>query len=341
MAVPRLLWRVVENATLDTLRGESRGQYHIALGHPAGIDAFFAGLQQTPKELQGFIVDVPLEAAPGAPPLAAADLAVVFNGWQAERKEWRIPRQRPRTAYGLWRPGVGPQQNTTPGSDAIVLIRDEHSRFHARWLTAAQRAQLPASLQQALASQETGASIMNSAELAAVRVTAAIPAVPPAAPPVAPLPQPPATLGIPYQRVAPASSDPALPFTIDPDVSDRGTKAHADTQNALSDHVQACGLVPRSPGSSEPPYDLGWSREDTFFVAEVKSLTAENEERQLRLGLGQLLRYAHVLRAGGIDPVQPVLISEREPADHTWLSTCSSLGVIFAWPATFGESLGR
>lgn len=33
---------------------------------------------------------------------------------------------------------------------------------------------------------------------------------------------------------------------------------------------------------------------ETYWVAEVKSTTNENEEKQLRLGLGQVLRYHHV-----------------------------------------------
>ena len=49
----------------------------------------------------------------------------------------------------------------------------------------------------------------------------------------------------------------------------------------------------RSPVGQEPQYDLSWETPDATMVAEVKSLTARNEERQLRLGLGQVLRYRH------------------------------------------------
>jgi hypothetical protein len=51
----------------------------------------------------------------------------------------------------------------------------------------------------------------------------------------------------------------------------------------------------RTPRPDEPQYDLAWLAGDTLYVAEVKSLTAANEERQLRLGLGQVLRYTHLL----------------------------------------------
>jgi hypothetical protein len=341
VSVPRLLWRVVEAATLDTLRGRSRGQYHVALARPDGIEAFFAGISQTPKDLQGFTLDIPLEAAPGPPPVPATTLSVVFNGWQAERKEWRIPSQRPTTAYPLWRPGVGPQANIAPGTDVILLLRDEWDRFHARWLTSTERAQLPPAIQARIAAHETGTSVLTAGELTAVRAAAGIPAAqPPARRQVARPPQRPTAVGVPYRRAsAPARRiRRATPFSVDPDLVDRGTRAHVDTQNALSDHLQGRGLTPRSPAAGEPPYDLGWEEEDTFFIAEVKSLSPANEERQLRLGLGQLLRYAHVMRSIGIDPIQPVLAAEGEPTDLTWLNTCAELTVILTWPQRFGRA---
>jgi hypothetical protein len=42
-------------------------------------------------------------------------------------------------------------------------------------------------------------------------------------------------------------------------------------------------------------FDLAWQIGRTLFVAQVKSLTLRNEEKQLRLGLGQVLRYADLL----------------------------------------------
>jgi hypothetical protein len=75
------------------------------------------------------------------------------------------------------------------------------------------------------------------------------------------------------------------------------------------------------------------------FVGEVKSLTASNEEKQLRLGLGQVLRYAHQLGPDG-DAV-PVLIVERRPSDSSWEKLCVRLGVILAWPEVFDERFPR
>jgi hypothetical protein len=130
-----------------------------------------------------------------------------------------------------------------------------------------------------------------------------------------------------------ASADRDL-FTVDPAVVDRGVKGHATTQNALAAFLTAQSLEPRSPRSREPQYDLAWRDDGQVFVAEVKSLTAANEERQLRLGLGRVLRYRHVLSLNG-DKVTGVLATEREPLDETWHGLCKALGIRLAWPPHF------
>lgn len=128
------------------------------------------------------------------------------------------------------------------------------------------------------------------------------------------------------------------PFDVDPDKVDRGNQAHADTQNGLADFLRSTGLEPRSPALGEPEFDLAWENHNTVFVAEVKSVTAENEEKQLRLGLGQVLRYRQALFAGG-RLVVAVLIPERKPADETWMTLCRELGVVLVWPAAFDALL--
>ena len=87
-------------------------------------------------------------------------------------------------------------------------------------------------------------------------------------------------------------------FRFDPDAIDRGTNAHKKVQNQLADAVQARGWEPRSPSDSDPLFDIGWIAADAAWIAEVKSLTPANEERQLRLGLGQVLSYAQPRRLG-------------------------------------------
>jgi hypothetical protein len=140
-----------------------------------------------------------------------------------------------------------------------------------------------------------------------------------------------APLGQPYVRAdEDATQADRDPFPIDPTIVERGTRSHARLQNALAEWVQAQGWDPRRPGPGEPQYDLAWEAGAVRWVAEVKSLTGENEERQLRLGLGQLLRYRHPL--GETGEVRAALMIEYPPSDETWLSLCRELDVEVLWP---------
>jgi len=121
---------------------------------------------------------------------------------------------------------------------------------------------------------------------------------------------------------------------VDSDAIDRGTRGHAKTQNALAAHLTARGLQPRSPSLAEPPYDLAWEQGDRICVAEVKSLTLQNEERQLRLALGQVLRYAQQLSYKR-KPIRRLIAVERRPVDATWTELCADHNVDLVWPGTF------
>jgi hypothetical protein len=146
-----------------------------------------------------------------------------------------------------------------------------------------------------------------------------------------------ATLGTAYRTAnEDAKAERNESFTVDPDVVDRGTQAHARTQNLLAQHLEGQGAAPRSPSVAEPPYDLAWQVGDTIFVAEIKSLTRQNEERQLRLALGQILRYAQQLTYKG-KPIQKVIALEREPRDTTWTELCAIHNVRLLWPDTFAD----
>jgi hypothetical protein len=126
------------------------------------------------------------------------------------------------------------------------------------------------------------------------------------------------------------------PFAVDPDKVDRGLRGHARTQNALADSLEAAGVRPRSHGPTEPSFDLAWEAGGAVYVVEVKSLTKKNEERQLRVGLGQVLRYRDLLIGGGRN-AHAVLAVERKPSDASWVKLCESLGVQLVWPMTFGR----
>jgi hypothetical protein len=120
-------------------------------------------------------------------------------------------------------------------------------------------------------------------------------------------------------------------FTRDPDEVDRGLRGHNVTQEILAQLVRDAGLTPGSSVDPRCDYDLAWERAGMVYVAEVKSVTNRNERLQLRLGLGQVLEYAHRLRSDGWN-VQPVLAVEREPSDAIWEQVCEGQGVRLIWP---------
>ena len=125
------------------------------------------------------------------------------------------------------------------------------------------------------------------------------------------------------------------PFSYDPGLRERGLRGHARTQNHLAAQVRRRGLEPLRP-RGEPNFDIAWRNGEVLFVAEVKSLTPANQEKQLRLGLGQVLRYRNLLESGQ-DEVVAVLAVEHEPSDARWLSLCADLGVRLVWPGTFEQ----
>src|ERR1700691_249939 len=136
-------------------------------------------------------------------------------------------------------------------------------------------------------------------------------------------------LGAPYRQVPRTELSGGWdPFSVDPALAERGLRGHADTQNELAGVLSDAGIEPRRGLPPGPNFDLAWQKNGTVFVAEVKSVTAENEEHQLRLGLGQVLRYRQRLAALGHDRVVAVLVPERQPSDPSWRELCQEVGVV-------------
>jgi hypothetical protein len=150
-------------------------------------------------------------------------------------------------------------------------------------------------------------------------------------PPPAPAGASPAQLGTAYRPVDEnAVRKPPDPFEIDPNELDRSTRLHAATQNAISAAVVRRGCQPLSP-SGEPNFDLAWEEKSgTLVVAEVKSVKATNAERQLRLGLGQVLRYQSLIADSG-KVVKAILVLSGPPHDDRWVALCASHGVGLIW----------
>jgi hypothetical protein len=147
----------------------------------------------------------------------------------------------------------------------------------------------------------------------------------------------PGVLGSQYKSATVGHQAGRDPFSVDPGVVERGLLGHAITQNALAAAIESAGLEPRSPRPTEPSFDLAWERQGVVYVAEVKSTTDLNEERQLRLGLGQVLRYHSLLRLQRHGEVKAVLVPERNPSDESWRRLCDDLNVILTSPPEFSR----
>ncbi len=96
---------------------------------------------------------------------------------------------------------------------------------------------------------------------------------------------------------------------------------HARLQNKVARWLIDAGIAPRSPEAREPRFDIAWTRSDCVFVAEVKSITQENEVRQIRYGIGQVLDYAS--RKSAV----PVLFLDKLPSDVELLRAARLAGV--------------
>ena len=125
----------------------------------------------------------------------------------------------------------------------------------------------------------------------------------------------------------------ARPWLRDPSEIDRALSSHARTERLVAEAARASDWTPRGIGPGDPPFELLLTHRDHDLevVVEVKSTTTVNEEKQLRLALGQVLRYRQVLRAGG-RRVEAMIAVEKEPVDASWtelcgLSACSSHGL--------------
>lgn len=143
-------------------------------------------------------------------------------------------------------------------------------------------------------------------------------------------------LGAPYRQVPVTGlSGSRDPFSVDPALVERGLRGHTDTQNELASVLSNAGIEPRRGLRPGPDFDLAWQKDGTVFVAEVKSITAQNEEDQLRLGLGQVLRYRQRLSALGHDRVVAVLVPECQSSDPSWRELCQELGVVLLCRSEF------
>lgn len=155
--VNAFLWRQCNKATVDSLLGESRGQYDIRLGS-GKYDAFFQGAQsQNQTQLGGYDYIINIHPFTGKNEVEAHSLTVRFMGPNSSRKDWYIRSQRPESAYELWRMGRGFSARSDVGDkDFIVIARDTDNDFHARWIRSADFDHLPDRMKEAMEKRDSG-----------------------------------------------------------------------------------------------------------------------------------------------------------------------------------------
>lgn len=179
MADVKLLWRRANRSTLDTLRGESRGQHDIRLGRHTAIDDFFAGLPRVPDH-NGSRIEILIERMPsanGATEIPPYQLAIRRMSDESERAgEWYIRAQRPATAYPLWRPGNGPLDSTQANTDHVFLVRVANDRFYGGWLRQRELQELPDELKARIADRAIGVAVVGDSALSSLVPTAIEPA---------------------------------------------------------------------------------------------------------------------------------------------------------------------
>ena len=113
-------------------------------------------------------------------------------------------------------------------------------------------------------------------------------------------------LGTDY-RPAQVSTSPSTAGSRSPSIPPSSSEASAGTSipRTNSPHVLRDAGSRHAPASQANQTLIGLGGNGTVFVAEIKSITDDNEEEQLRLGLGQVLRYRRSSKESATNASQP------------------------------------
>lgn len=128
-------------------------------------------------------------------------------------------------------------------------------------------------------------------------------------------------------------------WLYDPSERDRSTQVHRSLENWLIAKLRDERIRPLDP-TGEPFFDLAWLIDGHLSVCEVKSSTI-SEVHQLRLGLGQILQYRHLLRSRHGDSITACILIESEPLDRRWLDICADHDVLLFWPGLWDDVADR
>lgn len=140
-------------------------------------------------------------------------------------------------------------------------------------------------------------------------------------------------VGAPYRAPQAVTGVPTSLFERDPAALERAFAGHAQTQNDLAAFLNRFGINALSPTTSIIQFDVAWEFAGSIWVAEIKSLSGQNEAIQMRLALGQVLDYAWRLEERHNNrTLRKVIVAERAPDDAAWTGICATAEVILTWP---------
>lgn len=159
--VSAVLWKKATETNFKALNGELRGEFDFRLGKDARFREFFDSLpQEAPTGLGGYSYSVPIEPFTGPSPVPARTVVVRYMGPDAARaNDTYFASQQPSTTYDLWRKGRSFPDGAVYGDvegDRVLVVRDVHDRFHARWLRRDAIASLPQPIRAAIENEERG-----------------------------------------------------------------------------------------------------------------------------------------------------------------------------------------
>jgi hypothetical protein len=123
-------------------------------------------------------------------------------------------------------------------------------------------------------------------------------------------------------------------WEYDPYERDKSTVRHKILENWLIEQLLDNDLKPQDSVNG-PQFDVGWSLNESLVVCEVKS-TQNNETKQIRLGLGQVLHYKFETELTTKQDVKAALLVESEPEDSMLIELCRSVDVYLFWPTDSG-----
>jgi hypothetical protein len=134
----------------------------------------------------------------------------------------------------------------------------------------------------------------------------------------------------------------AEPWSRDPSEVDRGLSSHARIERLVAEAGGELGWHAKAYGRDDPVFDLLLARDGNqrAIVVEAKSTTEVNEEKQLRLAVGQVLRYRQLLSQAGAEVVGMIAL-EQAPRDSRWLDLCRDVDVVLVWPDIVVKELAR